>query len=230
MNDFEHKGKGILIACITGSSKPMNQKTKRGILSVNFQEQDLRLPSQKINRMKLFKIFAGIMGLFAMFFIVALFFPHAYRIERNTVVNLPVSTTYGYLNNIRNWKDWSPWNEDLDSTMVSFYSVNPVGSGATQYFRGDLVGIGRFRITESNPNERIRYHLSINDGTMQSSATFQFRPVGGKTELIWVDEGDVGYNPLFRYLLPSKIKDTEKAFEEGLVAIKKAAETHAGNP
>jgi hypothetical protein len=60
---------------------------------------------------------------------------------------------------------------------------------------------------------------------MHSEATFYFRNVGGKTHLMWVDSGDVGMNPMYRYMLPSKISGTEQAFEEGLMMIKRAAES-----
>ena len=73
-------------------------------------------------------------------------------------------------------------------------------------------------------NEMIHYDLSINEGTMHSEATFYFKSVANKTHLIWVDSGDVGYNPIFRFMLPSKIKSTEAGFEEGLFEIKRAAE------
>lgn len=175
--------------------------------------------------MKLFTIFVGILGFFALVFVISLFFPRQYRIEKSTLIHKPVSSTYGYLNNIKNWSDWSPWNTSLDSSMVSFYSVNNSGIGATHYFRGGLVGAGRFKITESILNQKIHYDLSINEGQMHSEATFYFKAVHAGTQLYWVDSGDVGLNPLFRYLLPSKIHETERNFEDGLKAIKLAAET-----
>ena len=174
--------------------------------------------------MKLFGIFAGIMGFIGLVFLVSLFFPKEYRIERSTVINKPIYETFAYMNSVRNWADWSPWNTDLDSSMVSFYSKVKSGEGSSQYFRGGLVGVGRFRITKSRLNEMIHYDLSINEGTMHSEATFYFRELGNKTHLMWVDSGDVGYNPIYRFMLPSKISSTESGFEEGLLQIKKAAE------
>ncbi|MDP1725680.1 MAG: SRPBCC family protein [Bacteroidota bacterium] len=175
--------------------------------------------------MKLFTVFVAILGFFALVFIVSLFFPHQYRIEKSTLINKPVSSTFGYMNNIKNWSDWSPWNTSIDSSMVSFYSPTASGAGSTHYFRGGLVGSGRFKITESIPNQKIHYDLSINEGLMHSEATFYFKSVNDGTQLFWVDSGDVGLNPLFRYLLPSKISETEHNFEDGLKAIKLAAET-----
>jgi hypothetical protein len=59
---------------------------------------------------------------------------------------------------------------------------------------------------------------------MSINQCFYLKDLGGKTQLSWVDEGDVGYNPIFRFLLPTKISGTEAGFEEGLVVIKQAAE------
>jgi hypothetical protein len=86
------------------------------------------------------------------------------------------------------------------------------------------VGIGRFRIVTSVPNEKIKFNLSLDHGFMNIDQTFYFKALGGKTQLTWVDEGDVGMNPLFRFMLPTKIKNSEEAFEEGLITIKRAAE------
>ncbi|MDZ4668799.1 MAG: SRPBCC family protein [bacterium] len=177
--------------------------------------------------MKLFKIFAAIIGFFAFIFMVSLFFPHQYRIEKTTVINLPVYETFDYMNKVENWADWSPWNTDLDSSMVFFYSQKKSGVGAAQYFRGGLIGTGRFRIIKSLNNQVITFHLSIDESFMSINQTFYFKELGGKTQLSWVDEGDVGYNPIFRFLLPSRIGGTEAGFEEGLIVIKAAAEKHA---
>jgi hypothetical protein len=176
--------------------------------------------------MKLFKVFASVFLVVILVFITSLFFPHAYRIERSTVVNKPVFETFAYMNDIRNWQDWTPWTTNLDSSMKTFYSPRTAGENARHYFHGNLVGTGRFRITESVPNEKISYDLSINNGALSAKATFYFKAIDGKTQLTWLDSGDVGMNPLYRFMVPSKISSTAEAFEEGLRNIKLAAERH----
>src|SRR2546423_4659757 len=111
--------------------------------------------------MKLFKVFLSFFIITALIFITSLFFPKQYHIERSIVVNKPLFETFAYMNNIRNWQNWSPWNKDLDSTMFTFYSPVTAGQHAVHYFSGNLVGTGRFKINESIPNEKIRYNLSI---------------------------------------------------------------------
>lgn len=177
--------------------------------------------------MKFFNVFVGILGFFAILFIVSLFFPRTYLIKKSVTVNKPVQATFNYLNSIKNWNDWSPWNSDLDSTLTFFYSQKDSGTGAVQYFRGNQIGMGSFRITNSQPNQLLAYSfkLHFNEADFISGATFYFEPTADNTLLSWVDSGDVGYNPLHRFMLPSKIKSTEAAFEEGLKNIKKAAES-----
>lgn len=176
--------------------------------------------------MKLFNIFLGIFLVIFFFVAVSWFLPHAYRIEKTTVVNRPLQQSFDYMNNINNWNDWSPWNKNLDSSLVFFYSKNRVGKGARQYFRGGLYGSGRLCITNSIPNAEMAYDLWMNEGTIYTQAKFRFEPLGYKTKLIWIDSGDVGMNPIYRYMLNSKIASTEESFEQGLVTIKKAIESH----
>ncbi|GAB1448889.1 MAG: SRPBCC family protein [Bacteroidetes bacterium] len=177
--------------------------------------------------MKLFKVFLGIFVVVGLFFGISLFFPSQYRIEKFTVVNIPVWQTYAYLNDMRNWQEWSPWNSDLDSTLKISYTPVSTGTGARQFIEGELYGKGFMEIALSIPNERIHYRLQMNDSNINSSATFVFEPIGNKTKLIWLDSGDVGNNPIYRYLLPSKVKSTEEAFQQGLITIKRAAENKA---
>jgi len=174
--------------------------------------------------MKLFKVLLSIIGFFVLVFVVSLFFPREYHIKCDIVINKPPYESFAYMNNIRNWEDWSPWNTKLDSTMKTFYSKNTIGTGATFYFRGGLTGSGSIRISESVLNERIKTFVSINEGAITSKACFQFGKVADKTILSWIDDGDVGYNPIYRFMIPSKVKDTELAFNEGLILIKHAIE------
>ena len=70
-------------------------------------------------------------------------------------------------------------------------------------------------------NEKICTQLDLNNHEMTASTAFYFESVGyDKTKLTWKDYKDVGYNPLYRFLIPSKEKETALLFDEGLVKIK----------
>jgi hypothetical protein len=174
--------------------------------------------------MKLFKVFAGILGFILLFFLVSLLFPRTYKVERMVMVNKPVYESYAFMSDIRNWKKWSPWNSSIDSTFYTFYTKQTNQIGAKQYIGGNLVGVGSFTITEAISNEKISYLLSINEGYITAKASFMFSAMNGRTKLSWVDEGDVGYNPFKRYMMSYVTGNTAKSFDEGLLAIKRAIE------
>ncbi|MCX6185529.1 MAG: hypothetical protein NTU43_00845 [Bacteroidetes bacterium] len=176
--------------------------------------------------MKLFKVFAGILGFILLFFIVSLLFPRTYKVERMVIVNKPVYESYAFMSDIRNWKKWSPWNSSVDSTFYTFYSKQSNQIGAKQYLGGHILGVGSFTITEAITNEKISYFLSMNEGLISAKASFVFADHNGRTKLSWVDEGDVGYNPFKRYMMSYVTGNTAKSFDEGLIAIKHAIETN----
>lgn len=176
--------------------------------------------------MKLFKVFLSFFVIIILFFGISLFFPHTYKIERSIEINKPASTVFTYMNDLRNWEKWSVWNKDLDSTLYTFYSKRSDSLGAKQYFNGDLLGTGRFIINNYKQNEILGYHLQMHGSEVKANGTFFFLPKNSTTQLTWIDSGDVGYNPIFRYMIPSKVSSTEKAFDDGLKRIKENLESN----
>jgi len=176
--------------------------------------------------MKFFNVFVSIIGLFVIVFLVSLFFPRTYKISSSISVNVPANKSFDFLNNIKNWSNWSPWNKSIDSTIIFFYSTADTGVNAAQYFYGKNIGHGSCRINNSITNKLISYSfkLHFNETDFISSATFYFKPQNNYTLITWIDSGDVGLNPVHRFMLPTKIKSTQQSFDEGLVKIKKATE------
>ncbi len=175
--------------------------------------------------MKLFRIFLTFFIIIGLFWAGSLFFPHAYKVDRSIIINKPANEIYNFMQDLRNWEKWSLWNKQTDSTLTSFYGQRSDSIGGRQYFRGELLGIGRFEIHDAKPNEFIAYHLYMHAGNVNANGSFRFVPKSAtETEMHWIDSGDVGNNPIFRYMMLSKISSTEKAFDEGLARIKDVLE------
>ncbi len=175
--------------------------------------------------MKLFKIFLSFFLVAGAIMLVSLFFPNSYTINRSVTINRPVHEVFTYMNDLRNWEQWSLWNKDIDSTLSIFYRERSDSLGGIQYFSGDRIGTGRFKIVEYVPNEKLGYNLFMNKGDISANGTFTFAAIDSSTsELHWLDSGYVGYNPFFRFMLPNKIKSTSEAFDAGLNRIKQAVE------
>jgi hypothetical protein len=94
------------------------------------------------------------------------------------------------VNDLRNWDAWSPWAK-LDPDAKFTYEGPAAGVGAAFSWSGNRkVGAGRMAITESRPNERIRFQLDFLKPMRASNTTeFNFRPDGGQTEVTWTMSG-----------------------------------------
>lgn len=176
--------------------------------------------------MKLFKVFLSFFLIIGLFFGVSLFFPHKYKFEKSIEINKPKHEVFKYMNNLKNWEQWSVWNKKVDSSLYFFYSSRTDSIGAMQYFNGELLGSGRFKISNFKINEILSYNLRMHNSEVNANGTFYFKDKSSSTELMWVDSGDVGYNPIYRYMIPSKKSSTEEAFETGLNKIKMLLESN----
>jgi hypothetical protein len=174
--------------------------------------------------MKLFKVFLSFFLIVALFFGVSLFFPHQYKFEKSIEIAKPKNEVFNYLNNLKNWEQWSVWNKSLDSSLYIFYSSRTDSIGAMQYFNGDLLGSGRFKISNFKADEMLSYNLQMHQSEVNANGTFYFNDKNNSTQLTWIDSGDVGHNPIYRYMIPFKRNSTEAAFEEGLKRIKEMLE------
>ena len=175
--------------------------------------------------MKLFKVFLSLFLIAGLFFGIALLFPRHYKFKKSIEINKPAHDVFIYMNDLRNWEQWSAWNKSIDSSLYIFYSMRTDSLGAKQYFNGNLLGSGRFRISNYKPDEMLGYNLQMHNSMVNANGTFFFEQKNNTTQLSWVDSGDVGYNPIFRYLIPFKKRSTEAAFEDGLKRIKMKLET-----
>ncbi|MCZ2140424.1 MAG: SRPBCC family protein [Bacteroidia bacterium] len=175
--------------------------------------------------MKLFKVYLIVFLIVFLFFGISRFFPHTYYVERSIVINKPVETTFAFLSNYHNWEKWSLWDKNIDSTLIYFYNKKQDTLGARQYFNGDLLGKGYFETTLFKRNEVIQFKLSVNRDERTAAGTFSFiANENNTTELHWIDSGDVGNNPLKRYMIPYVTKNTSVTLDQGLERIKNEVE------
>lgn len=171
--------------------------------------------------MKLFKIYLIIFGVVFAFVMGSRFFPHTYHVNRSIVINKPVSQTFAYLSNYKNWEQWSLWNKSVDSTLYYFYNNIQDSIGARQYFYGALLGQGYFETIGYKKDSSLQFILSVNRAERTAAGTFTFKAIDANTtELHWIDSGDVGNNPIKRYMIPFVTKNTATTLDNGLASIK----------
>lgn len=175
--------------------------------------------------MKLFKIYLIIFSVVLGIIIISRFFPHTYFVDRSITINKPIDSTFAYMRNLKNWENWSLWNKNIDSTLYYFYNKKFDTLGARQYMRGELLGSGVFEITEYNHNQLLKFTLVVNSGDRNAGGTFSFKAINANTtQLNWIDSGDVGNNPIKRFMIPFVVDNTALTIDAGLASIKKQLE------
>ena len=172
------------------------------------------------------KILIGVAVVVAVFMIVVATRPPTFHIERSTVISAPPDTVFAQVNDFHEWLAWSPW-EKLDPDLKRIYEGSPAGVGSIYSWEGNSkVGEGRMTITESRPNELVRFKLDfIKPMQGTSDAEFAFKPEGNQTVVSWTMSGKQNFAGKAISLFMDCDKMIGGQFEQGLASIKSIVET-----
>jgi uncharacterized protein YndB with AHSA1/START domain len=172
------------------------------------------------------KILIALAVLIVIFVIVVATRPAEFRVARSTTISAPPSAVFEQVNDLKKWKPWSPW-EKMDPNMKQTYEGPPSGVGATSSWVGNNeVGEGRMTITESRPNELVRFKLDfIKPFAGTSTAEFTFKPEGNQTVVTWSMSGQNNFIAKAVHLFIDCDKMIGGNFEQGLSGMKSMVET-----
>jgi uncharacterized protein YndB with AHSA1/START domain len=143
----------------------------------------------------------------------------------HTRIPAPPEKVFGYLNDFRQWRAWSPW-ENLDPNLQRTYSGADSGVGAKYAWEGNKnVGAGSMEIVESNAPSKISLKLDFSRPFEAHNMTdFTFEPVGNGTKLTWDMHGPNQCMGKVMSVFMDMDKMVGKDFETGLANLKAAAE------
>lgn len=145
-----------------------------------------------------------------------------YRVERSLLVNAPADRIYPHLESSAGWQRWGVWyRRDADLQVTP--SGRAQGAGAAWTWTSRSQGNGRLELTEAEPGRRVAYVLQIDDFT-PSQGELRLEPEGTATRVIWLMQGDVGANPLKRWLALFMDRLVGPDFEAGLGHLKTLVE------
>jgi uncharacterized protein YndB with AHSA1/START domain len=149
--------------------------------------------------------------------------PGTFTVTRLVVVAAPAEKVYPMIASPRRWKEWSVWNR-RDPAMEITYSGPESGSGAAWSWKSPSEGDGRMTFTAAEPGRRVAYELFFPDFGTTSGGELLLKPVGANTEVTWVMNGNMGRNPLLRWMALAMDGMVGKDFEAGLANLKALAE------
>ena len=168
------------------------------------------------------------LAILVIFFIVVASRPPTFRVERSATINAPPGVVFDQVNDLRKWQAWSPW-ENIDPNLRRTYEGPPAGAGSAYAWQGNAkVGQGRMTITESRPNELIRFKLEfLKPFKAANSADFTFVPQGGQTTVNWSMQGQNNFMFKAMGMFFSMDKMVGRDFEKGLGNLKSVVEAPA---
>ena len=170
--------------------------------------------------MKTFKkIIIWLLVLIGILILVAYLLPGKYNVERSTLIKGDRGMVFSMVCDFNNWKLWSPWSTDEDSTVV-IKNIGCCEVGAVQQWDGEEMGKGEIRITELIPGEKIAWEIGFEGYSQMMLIGMTFEAEGDEWLVTWTAEGDLGYNPLYRYYGLMIDSDLGMEYENGLESLK----------
>lgn len=159
-------------------------------------------------------------------FILGLFMPQDYRIERSVEISAPISKAFSLSNNLNQWPRWSPWVEQDPSIKVTVGSIAQ-GVGASQSWMGESGG-GRLEFIESVQDKRISYNIWFGSTDQPAISTMTFEQVtANKIRVHWAIEGDMQM-PIVGFIMAMLMDSlVGPSFDTGLTNLKREAELPA---
>lgn len=169
-------------------------------------------------------ILAVVLALVVIVLIIAALKPNTFRVERSTIIKAPAEKVFPFVNDFRQWRAWSPW-ENVDPDLNRSYGGAETGKGATYAWEGRKAGTGRMEITEATPASRVLIRLDfLKPFEAHNTADFRFTPQAEGTRIDWAMYGPSPFVAKLMGTVMSMDKMVGRDFEKGLAALKAAAE------
>ncbi|MDI6031512.1 SRPBCC family protein [Flavobacterium sp. LB2P84] len=112
-----------------------------------------------------------------------------FTVERSQIINSPKSTVFNFVNDYRNWEDFSSWIVE-DPEMQITYPKKTIGPGASFSWEGKE-GTGDMLTVFVKENDSISQKMNY-DGT-SSSVFWSFKDTIGGTKVTWKTTGKMSF-------------------------------------
>jgi len=149
-----------------------------------------------------------------------------FRVTRSALIAAPAAVVFAQVNELQNWKAWSPW-AGIDPNATSRFEGPTEGVGAKMIWVSNVaeVGTGSMTITDSQPSATIRFRLDFQKPMRATNtAEFNFQPEGDQTLVSWSMNGTNGFIGKAMSLVFNCDKMVGGKFEKGLANLKAVVE------
>jgi len=150
---------------------------------------------------------------------VGMLLPSEFRVERSIMIQAPSGDIYPHIADLRQWRKWGVWFQ-RDPEMQVAYEGEVAEVGMKSSWQSQQEGSGEMQLLKVMPYQSIQYSLYFPEFDMGSTGEFMLKDKEGSTQVVWVDYGDVGNNPVNRYFALFMDDLIGPDFETGLKNLK----------
>jgi hypothetical protein len=163
-----------------------------------------------------------------------LFLRSKWEVERSITIHAEPAAIQPYVADLRRWPEWIPWSQERDPTAEFQFdgAGDGAGVGAVMNWSGKKLGRNRVTFTAVDPRAGVDFDLCLAGREDPAHGTLRLEPgaaasasnAAAATRVVWRGTGDVGWNPLNRWLLPLLEPALARDFALGLERLKQRAE------
>ncbi len=162
--------------------------------------------------MRIFVMF--LVFVLAFFYVGALLLPKRLQVDEQQVIHSPKDSIFAYLNCMKNWESWSPFQANI---VEAKYSGPECGKGSRLLWK-DKDHSGTQEITASFPADSIIFRWTFNEGD-QATSKMIFKDAPGGTRIHWKLDTKMNY-PWGYWISYFLLKpNTEASFRQGLYTL-----------
>ncbi len=179
--------------------------------------------------MKIFwKVLVAIVVLLVGLALGSLLLPSKWKVERSMVMDAPATVIYPWVSNFKTgWPQWCAFDRE-DPDIRYSYSGPEEGVGAARSWTSKKMEDGSQSITAANPASGVEFQLKMASTGFVLNGRIGFEPAGNSTKVTWTDWGELGFNPLYKYMALAMDKMMGPTFEKSLAQLKQKAEVPPG--
>jgi uncharacterized protein YndB with AHSA1/START domain len=168
-------------------------------------------------------LLGAVVLLAAVLWVGGLMLSPTFTVVRSASIGAPPEKVYALVADPRRWNDWGAWSR-RDPAMQITYSGPPSGVGAVWEWKSQSQGDGRMTFTAAEPGQRVAFDLYFPDFGTTSKGELRFAADPAGTRVTWTMNGDMGRNPLYRWMALFMDGMVGKDFDAGLANLKALAE------
>ena len=116
--------------------------------------------------------------------------PNDYSVQRTVFISADAEAIHESVVDLRVWPQWTPWNSQLDPTLVYTYEGGEPGVGFRSRWTGERAGKGTLEITSAEPGRGIVYEMQF-EGFPPLDGIIEIQATQGGTTVMWKLSGTI---------------------------------------